>query len=672
MNMKKIIISLSWLLAVTHNVLSQVSPVVVRNHPDNTMDQTTVEIKWVTRSIVLPEGANLYRRQAGTQEWQQLNSLPLTQADALAPSLAEKLPQAQDFFEIAGQIKDEDLNEVGFILINMYNLIFQYNEFAEALGIYYKDATAVPGVTYEYRAARIRNGKEEDIGVSLPIRAGVYQKAPPVENFNVKQVKKVVELAWNVDDSRFISYNIYYNIKDSLQNVKLNKQPIFPTMVTDSTGADVYPSPHFRFSKMAENKIYSFWIEGMDLFGASSEASPPLTFLFNDITPPEPPTDLSGRVDSMKVFLNWTPSISPDVKEHVLYRSNQSDTLFEAIKTFTIDTSYIDTVAVPGPYFYYLRALDQAGNRRTSKIVYVNVGDVDPPAQPKGLVIASDTGKLELSWRANTEPDLLGYQIFRTVNNDQRSHYILVNSEPYDSTVFVEELPKVVKNKFFYYIVAVDTAFNRSEPSDFAIGQMPDILPPEQPFIKKITYEDEQMIITWIPNVDNDLMGYDLYRSDSAEVLDYQKVNPQLIARDAFRFIDRQAAPNKGYLYHLKALDSAGNASFPSLPAYGYLRVVEKTDYSKLKASVKYNKQRKLNVIRWLPLEEGGITGYVVFKAEEGEKLKPLTGLLQTATARDKITPGKRTTYQVKAYTATGEMITSEKLTIENKAKKDD
>jgi len=281
----------------------------------------------------------------------------------------------------------------------------------------------------------------------------------------------------------------------------------------------------------------------------------------------------------------------------------------------------------------------------------------------------SDTGRLELKWQANTEPDLLGYQIYRTIDSNKKDHYILVNGEPFNSTVFVQDLPKVVKNKFFYHVVAVDTSFNRSEPSDFAVGQMPDILPPEQPFIKNITYEEETTSINWIQNVENDLNGYNVYRSDSTSELNYVRINANLISRDVIRFADRSSEPNKGYLYYLEALDSAGNASVPSLPAYGYRRFVEVSNASTLKATIKYNKRKKLNVIRWEPLNEENILGYVVMRAEEGKSLKPQTGLLKADTFSDKDTLEGPVVYEVRAYTSEGKVISSDKMKIKNKGK---
>ncbi|MEM9858673.1 MAG: hypothetical protein AAF843_15035, partial [Bacteroidota bacterium] len=191
-------------------IQSQVTPVVVRNHPDNSVSRTTVEIKWALRKIVAENGSNIYRRVVGEDSWLKLNELPLVKADSLSPDLAQQLPEAADFFQIAEEVAKRDADEIGFMLINLYSLIFLYNDFAESLGIYFRDTSVQVGTTYEYRVTEITASSEKEIGISKPIVAGSYQKEDPVTDFMVKQVKKVVELDWEVDDNRFISYNIYY------------------------------------------------------------------------------------------------------------------------------------------------------------------------------------------------------------------------------------------------------------------------------------------------------------------------------------------------------------------------------------------------------------------------------------------------------------------------------
>ncbi|MEM6829915.1 MAG: hypothetical protein AAF551_05325 [Bacteroidota bacterium] len=650
------------------------SKVLVRNHPDNTVTSTTIESKWFSLQLTYEEGVNVYRKQNGTDIWEKLNESPIQMKDTLPPARLAEDPDLELFAEALKNLGPNPTEGLtGLFLVNILGKLFQSTPLADHAGIYYRDETAVAGSTYTYRISRLVNGKEQVLGTSSEITAGPYQPVPQVTDFTAIQEKKTILLDWTVKSEDYFSYNLYYQIKDSIQEVRLNEQPIVPSQAIDSMGNYFYPTPKFKFQEALEGKEYIFWIKGLDFFGDESAVSDSITVSFRDITPPLPPSELTTEVDAMNVTLDWIPSASPDASAQIVYRRYGSEGEWLPVVTLEAqEDNYLDLIEVPGTYFYYIAVMDSSKNEAQTSYVVADVEDLIPPVPPSGLTILSDTGKLVLSWKANAEPDLLGYQIFRTVNGNKRNHYILLNSEPIKSTRFVQELPKVVKNKFFYYVIAMDTSYNRSEPSDYATGQMPDVLPPEQPFIKKTTYESGNIVISWTQNVENDLMGYDLYRSDSTSVLNYQKINPRLIGRDAFRFVDRSSQPNQGYLYHLTALDSAGNASYPSLPAYAYRWVEENSASSQLKATIKYNKQKGATILRWQPPEGSEVLGYVVFKAEEDEPMKPLTGMLKTLSTRDKTSEGVATTYQVKAYTTSGKMILSEKLVLEIKAKKHD
>ena len=70
-----------------------------------------------------------------------------------------------------------------------------------------------------------------------------------------------------------------------------------------------------------------------------------------------------------------------------------------------------------GPYILEARAADNANNVQWSDDVIVNYSassDTTPPAQVAGLsVTAASSTQLNLSWTANTEPDLNHYNVYR-------------------------------------------------------------------------------------------------------------------------------------------------------------------------------------------------------------------------------------------------------------------
>ena len=106
-----------------------------------------IEVKWIMREVVHPAGTNVYRREVGKSLWQRVNDLPIQKADTLSPSLTQEIPEAADFFYMADTIATLDLDQVGFMLLNVYAFIILKNQFAKDLGVYIMDDDVLPDIT---------------------------------------------------------------------------------------------------------------------------------------------------------------------------------------------------------------------------------------------------------------------------------------------------------------------------------------------------------------------------------------------------------------------------------------------------------------------------------------------------------------------------------------------
>ena len=297
---------------------------------------------------------------------------------------------------------------------------------------------------------------------------------------------------------------------------------------------------------------------------------------------------------------------------------------------------------------------DRTGNEGDSRLVFTEVADVMPPAVPQDLRIDSDTALLRLDWKANTEADLQGYMIYRTVDSDQKKNYVLLNADPIKNNFFEQILPKNVKSTFYYKIIAIDTSYNRSHYSNIVSGVIPDVVAPEQPVIKFIGYENSNIKINWIPNVDLDLLGYHVYRIDTAETKEFTKLNVNVLEGHVEAYIDRNAKPNTPYQYYLEAVDSVGNRSLPSDIVHGYL-IGESEPIQIENVRIKYNKRKKSNTIQWSVDETAGILGFVLFRGTSESNLKPITGITKGVLYVDKgVRPEDEFFYQVKAYDREG------------------
>jgi len=188
-----------------------------------------------------------------------------------------------------------------------------------------------------------------------------------------------------------------------------------------------------------------------------------------------------------------------------------------------------------------------------------------PPSVPKEVMAVTDTGKVIINWSVNPEKDIMGYRIYRTVNKDDKTKYVLINALPIKETTFTDILPKKAKNNFLYCVVAVDSAFNLSDYSIPVKVRLPDVTPPMQPYIKNITQVNNTLYIEWEPNVEFDLLGYSLFKKEEAiKDGEWEKVNVNRIPPSARSYKDRSVASDVRYIYKMMAQDSSLNESIYS------------------------------------------------------------------------------------------------------------
>jgi hypothetical protein len=75
---------------------------------------------------------------------------------------------------------------------------------------------------------------------------------------------------------------------------------------------------------------------------------------------------------------------------------------------------------------------------------------------------------------------------------------------------------------------------------------------------------DSQVFLTWQPNTEADLSGYNLYRGMDQDGSDAQKINTSLITTT--EFLDQDVQNGQTYYYFVTAVDQAGNESDKSEP----------------------------------------------------------------------------------------------------------
>ena len=191
---------------------------------------------------------------------------------------------------------------------------------------------------------------------------------------------------------------------------------------------------------------------------------------FPDNVPPATPTGFSATGADGRVNLTWTANSDSDLAGYKLYRSTASPvpTTGTPLNGPTLiaktATTYTDATGVVGtPYFYALVAADTSGNDSSpsAEASGTPLADLTPPVAPTDLAGSPHSNRVDLTWTANGEPDLAGYNVYRSLTSGVTKagspiNGSLVTGASYSDATAVNGTP------YFYAISAVDASANES------------------------------------------------------------------------------------------------------------------------------------------------------------------------------------------------------------------
>ncbi len=186
--------------------------------------------------------------------------------------------------------------------------------------------------------------------------------------------------------------------------------------------------------------------------------------------------------DNGYVVLTWKPSIANDFSYYNIYVSQfdytELSVLDPEVTVYGRENVSVEINSVSGlqfengkEYYFYVTAVDTAGNERTSGI-YPSTGVPldDVPPDPIENVYAEDVegdtgGKIRVSWDKSGDPDFEAYRIYVSTNNirelDEEGVNLVKKIENKDDTSAVIGIYKMGKSlengkKYYIAVTAVD------------------------------------------------------------------------------------------------------------------------------------------------------------------------------------------------------------------------
>jgi len=115
-------------------------------------------------------------------------------------------------------------------------------------------------------------------------------------------------------------------------------------------------------------------------------------------------------------------------------------------------------------YYFAIRAEDDAGNLGliSNVVTWDWVYDTAPPAAPTGLTATKAGSGVQLSWSANSEPDLQGYSVYRATASG--GPFTKITSSLLTSPAYLDPSPPAVTD-VWYEVTASDVSNNESATS---------------------------------------------------------------------------------------------------------------------------------------------------------------------------------------------------------------
>ena len=280
----------------------------------------------------------------------------------------------------------------------------------------------------------------------------------------ISSAESVITLSWNANpECDIYGYRVYRS-------------------TTSGTGyqeiAYVRPGTSYLDRNIANGTRYYYAVKAYSYAGVGSAYSSEVNALAIDTTPPQQPSWASASPSDTYIDASWGASSSADLKEYRVYYGTQPGTYTASITTTA--TSYrFSNLSNCTSYYIAVKAVDLTGlispySQEASARTYV----AGIPAAPVGLATVGANNAAQLSWSANSECDVNGYRIYRTLTAGTNYSYIGTTT----GTTFNDS--NLQSETTYYYVVkAVDTTGQVSNGSNEVSVTTLDTTPPTQPVV---------------------------------------------------------------------------------------------------------------------------------------------------------------------------------------------
>lgn len=453
---------------------------------------------------------NIYRKPAHGSEWKRINDLPVA---------------------FTG-VKNPDL-------------------------FYYRDSLVENYLPYDYQIEGLTPFATKGPR-SREIKCMGRDRTPPAAPFNIQTQylgNNQMLVTWEADpaDHDIAGFRISRSHEANEQFLELTSRPLPPSAraFTDTT-----------CNEMIDNFYY---IGVMDTAGNVNVGFPTYGTILDSI-PPEPPSGLSGSIDTNGVVtITWQPGEEPDIKGYYIHSANRADQTYINLTGHPVqDTVWRDTIplnVLSETVYYRLVAIDMRYNySQYSTVLALKKPDRVAPVAPVLFNVQNENQRVILEWYNSTSLDVTSNILQRRIKTDSVFVEVyrcnsLQPSARYEDTAIQGGI------EYVYRVIAQDDDGLFSPPSGEMVitAYEHKYLPPVTQLIATVNDTLRKVELSW-SYPDNGHLRYAVYRSVNGSLFTSHKM-----ISHAQQFLDGPFQPGDMIMYKIKVInDKSWQSDFSS------------------------------------------------------------------------------------------------------------
>ena len=288
-----------------------------------------------------------------------------------------------------------------------------------------------------------------------------------------------------------------------------------------------------------------------------------------DFMPPPPPVIISTDhpegvwTNDKNLVFNWTePQDMSGIACYSYELDEYPETMPPEIIIETSETTIDYSDRSDGTWYFHLRAKDNADNWSETS----HYGPIKIDATPSEAPIITPGDHLEGVWTNNNNP-IFNWIELQDMSGIASYSYQLdenpqtIPSEEVKISETTVNYSDVDDGEWYFHLRALDNAGNWSETSHYGPIKI-NTIQPAAPGGLSVVPGDAQVQLVWKANIEEDIAGYNVYRSTN-ETGEYSQISEELLTSP--EFIDGGLTNGQTYWYKVSALDMVGNESEKSI-----------------------------------------------------------------------------------------------------------